>query len=91
MKKPTHPVQPVVIDKQGVARFKENKIVRALLDTGTLDLNKIAVLDFPKEDRIQLAQLIGYSICGASELTYMPDSIIDAAQEEADSLMKNKK
>ncbi len=36
----THPMQPLVIDDQGVVRFKQNKIVRALLDTGKLNMNE---------------------------------------------------
>ncbi len=77
-----HPVQPVV-DVNGVHRFKENKIVRALLNTGTLGMNELAVLEFSREDREQFAQLIGYSISGASELGYMSSEVMLVA--EADS------
>lgn len=68
---PPHPTQPIVVDKHGTHRFKENGIVRALLETGTLDLNKIAIMNFSQEDRVQFAQLIGYSLSGVGDLSYV--------------------
>ena len=62
--------QPLEIDKRGVERFKENKIVRMLLDDGPFDMNKLAVMNFSDEDRAQFAQLIGYSVCGYEDLSY---------------------
>lgn len=37
------------------------------------DLNELARMDFPQEDRVQLAQLIGYSLDGFAELPYVTD------------------
>jgi hypothetical protein len=85
---PPHPMQPIVLDEVGVFRFKENAIVCALLDTGTLDMNKIAMMTFSREDREQFAQLIGYSVEGASELSYVSDALIERAQAECDALIK---
>ena len=69
-----HPKQPHVVDKHGVVRFKENKIVSALLDKATkakiMDMNIISSMDFSDEDRQQFAQLIGYSVSGYGELSY---------------------
>jgi hypothetical protein len=66
-----HPMQPVVIAGDGCARFKENEIVRFLLQfaerRGT-DLNSIAAMDFSRDDYSQLMQLIGYSISGYGDL-----------------------
>ena len=70
------PHQPCEIDKNGVFRFKENRIVRKLLDLcwshRIFDLNDIAALVqtgvYTKEERDQLRQLIGYSISGFLEL-----------------------
>jgi hypothetical protein len=94
-KLPPHPMQPVVKDAHGVLRFRENAIVRYIVDhaadvvhpgaraidpdtgrpyhQGRLDLNKIAMLDFPQEDREQFAQLMGYSVAGYHELSYVSD------------------
>jgi hypothetical protein len=66
-----HPMQPVMIDKHGVARFKANAIVQFLLDKGPFDLNKLATMPFTNEDREQFAQLIGYSVGGYGELSYV--------------------
>lgn len=59
------PMQPVELSKGGVARFKTNSIVEYLLDEGGIDMNALARIDFPREDRDQFLQLIGYSVSGA--------------------------
>lgn len=70
---PKHPIQPIYLDEQRTLRFKQNSIVRFLLDRGGFDLNFIAQTDFPREDRVQFAQLIGYSLDGFGELSYVND------------------
>lgn len=79
----THPIQPLEKDERGTLRFKENKIVRYLLDNGGLDLNHLARIQFPKEDREQFAQLIGYSLSGYGELSYVGDDTYGAAERMA--------
>lgn len=73
-----HPMQPLYRDVD-VIRFKENKIVRFLLDAGPFDLNQLAHMGFSEEDHEQLAQLIGYSVNGFGELSYASDEAIEAA------------
>ncbi len=74
-----HPIQPIeVVD--GVTRFKMNAIVHFLLDAGPYDLNMLARRSFPRDDREQFTQLIGYSLSGASELDHMTDETLDAAR-----------
>lgn len=80
-----HPMQPIVLDQQGVARFKENKIVRYLLEHGGIDMNQLARLDFPREDQSQFAQLIGYSVSGFGDLSYAQQDEVAAA----DMLVEN--
>lgn len=75
-----HPIQPLIEEPDGRLRFKENAIVRYLLDHGGIDLNKIAALDFSQDDREQFAQLIGYSLDGAASLSYMSDEVLSAAE-----------
>lgn len=59
-----HPIQPAVMDGN-VVRFKENAIVRYLLDKGGIDLNHLAMQqDFSRDDWVQFNQLIGYSVSG---------------------------
>lgn len=71
-----HPVQPLVYDEHGVLRFKKNAIVRFLLDAGTYDLNKLTLMDFSDEDWEQFAQLIGYSVSGFSDLSYVSEETL---------------
>lgn len=75
-----HPIQPLEMTESGVIRFKGNAIVRHLLDHGGIDLNKIGMLDFSREDREQFAQLIGYSHSGAGDLSYFSDETWAAAR-----------
>lgn len=46
-----------------------------LLDNGGIGMNELARLPFPQEDREQFAQLIGYSICGFHELSYVSETL----------------
>lgn len=78
-----HPIQPLDDDGKGVLRFKGNAIVRHLLDKGGIDLNKLACLEFSDEDRQQFAQLIGYSLSGYGELSYVDDPAYHAAATSA--------
>jgi len=78
-----HPIQPLEKDDQGTLRFKQNAIVRFLLDNGPNDMNKLAIMPFSVEDRQQFAQLIGYSLSGYGELGYVSDDALKAAEEMA--------
>lgn len=76
------PMQPIYTDEHGTVRFKMNAIVRDLLDHSSqhgFDLNTIACREYTREDRVQLAQLIGYSIGGFSDLSYVRDEEFEAA------------
>lgn len=84
-----HPIQPLVTDEKGVVRFKANAIVRYLLDNGGITMNDLAVQDFPREDREQFSQLIGYSHSGASDLGYMSSEVLDAAKEMSTNVSIN--
>ena len=80
-----HPIQPLEKDQYGVLRFKRNKIVCHLLEKGGIDLDKIARLDFSNEDREQFAQLIGYSLNGFSELSYVSDETWCAVNKKTET------
>jgi hypothetical protein len=74
------PMQPVEVASDGVLRFKPNKLVQFLLDNnGKIDMNMLASIDVPREDREQFAQLIGYSLSGFSALSYATDESYLAA------------
>lgn len=67
-----HPMQEIGKDDVGIVRFRENAIIRWMLDQGRLgnkfDLNSMYVIPFSKEDYEQFMQQLGYSLSGYSEL-----------------------
>lgn len=83
-----HPMQPVEYDDDGVIRFKENKIVRYMLDKGVVTMNDLAIIPFSKEDREHFAQLIGYSVSGFGDLSYASSELVAKADEAADKLKR---
>lgn len=81
-------MQPVMLDDKNVARFKGNNIVVWLLDQATkTDMNQLALLGFSQEDREQFAQLIGYSVSGFRDLSYVSTETACKAAALADALV----
>lgn len=78
-----HPIQPLYLDENGTIRFKHNRIVSFLLDAGPFDMNQLALMEFSREDREQFAQLIGYSLGGFGELSYVRNKTYNRAAESA--------
>ncbi len=75
-------MQPIIKDKHGTARFKGNAVVERLLEVSQkagYGLNELSYVDFPKEDQEQFAQLIGYSLGGYSDLSYVSDTSCETA------------
>lgn len=72
-------MQPLAADCDGVIRFKRNQIVRDLLDGAVRDINGIVERGYSQEDRDQFFQLIGYSVCGYCDLSFVSDESKDAA------------
>lgn len=85
-----HPIQPIEKDSQGVLRFKENKIAGYILDHGVIDLNQLACLPFDDKDRKQFAQLIGYSIGGYADLSYVSNESYETAVLMAEDNLNEK-
>ena len=89
------PRQPLVL-QDGVVQFRENKVVRTLLDlaregTGPVTLNTLAALNLPNEDWEQFVQLIGYPVSRFCELSYVCDVEANRALQEAEKLVKSKR
>lgn len=78
--RPKHPLQPLEKDPYGVVRFKINTIVRHLCTV--YGMNELARLEFPREDWEQFAQLLGYSVSGWGDLSYVSKE----RRAEADAL-----
>lgn len=82
-----HPSQQIRWDGKGVIRFRDNRIVRRLLDTHpTLDLHELTGMDFSQEDWMQFAQLIGYSVSGFGDLNYAAVRVVGPADEIAHAM-----
>jgi hypothetical protein len=83
------PIQPVYLDSSNVIRFLSNRIVSDLLDfSGNhgYTLNTIAMKKYTVEERQQFAQLIGYSVSGYGDLSYVDRRACDRADEMAHEL-----
>lgn len=86
------PMQPIYLDENGTARFRGNAVVRYLLEEGGVTLNGLAgVSSFPRRDRDQFHQLIGYSVSGFSELNPAPKTLRKADKKVAKLLKKKGK
>lgn len=77
------PMQPLAYDENGTLRFRGNTLVRHLLDHGGLDLNDLAMVECSTADREHFAQLIGYSLGGFGDLSYVSDETYDRAAAAA--------
>lgn len=89
------PMQPVHITEGGIARFVQNRIVVDALDVAILqgfDMNQIAIRaaqgDYSKDEQMQFAQLIGYSVDGYGSLSYTTDLSYEEAQEKITGYIK---
>lgn len=82
-------MQPIIKDENGTVRFKENCLVRTLLDEARkrgFTLNDLAVREFTQADWEQFYQLIGYSLVGYHELSNVSDLACAEASKVAGSL-----
>lgn len=82
------PMQPIVYDDAGVIRFQKNALVCALLEYGGLDMNWLALIDASTQDQEQFAQLIGYSVSGFGDLSYVRRKTVTKADRRAARLQK---
>lgn len=71
-----HPMQPVVL-VDGVPRFKQNAIVRFLLDEGPFNLDALSRLHFTPEDYTHLMQLLGTSVSAYGDLPGSPPEMVE--------------
>ena len=90
------PMQPIVKAKDGVIRFQENRIVSAFYEAASagkhLDLNGVAIMaahgEFTEAEQMQFAQLIGYSVSGFGDLSYVDRGVLRRADRKASTLTK---
>jgi hypothetical protein len=87
----SQPMQPIYLDELGTPRFKDNAIIRKLVDNEIIDLNKIDTQDFPVADVEQFWQLLGYSTSGYGGLDFVRRKTVAMADEKAVALLDKKK
>jgi len=83
-------IQPLYTDEHGTLRFKGNAIVKYLLDNGGINLNDLARIEFSQDDQQHFAQLIGYSLSGYGDLSYVDDASYEAAATMAEDGLDEK-
>ena len=81
-----HPQQPLHIDGRGTIRFVANELLRDLVDRHVISLNELALKEYRQKDRVQFAQLIGYSLSGYESLSYVSEEAYAEAELAADLL-----
>lgn len=81
----SHPLQSIVQGDDGLARFQSNAIVEFLLKVSGYDMVRLSEEGFSASDWEQFAQLIGYSLRGFSELGYVRDETVAAAEAMLES------
>src|SRR5580765_8666453 len=81
-----HPMQPIILDKDGTPRFHANAIVSFLMDAGPFTLNHLASMPWEADDRAQFAMLLGYSVSGFGELSYVEAAVVAEADAKAVAL-----
>lgn len=79
--------QQIILYEDGIARFKENKIISFIFIYGQWNLKRIASLEFSDEDRSQFAQLIGYRVSDYGKLSYVSDELIERADVRVEQLV----
>jgi hypothetical protein len=84
-----HPIQPLVFDAGGVVRFQGNAIVEWLFETKRINLNDIMVYQFDVDDLSQFWQLLGYSVSGYGDLSFVDPAIVAKADAEAARMLKD--
>lgn len=86
---PYPPLQPMVPEPSKGGRFRANPLVEHLLQCAEAgqkcDLNDLARVPASAEDRQQFAMLIGYSLSGFLELSYVSDEMAERAVALAES------
>lgn len=87
-------MQPIVFDKNGTARFAENRIITKLLDvarTTGYDINSLHMDaqegKFSIEEIEQFNQLIGYSVSGFGEISCHRALTIKNADKKVEKLV----
>lgn len=86
------PDQPIVVSDTET-RFKPNKIVKFLIDSGSVDLNLLSAIAylFTPADWEQFYQLIGYSVEEFCNMSVVSDEARERVVDKEYELVKEKR
>ena len=79
-------MRDIVLAKDGVVRFKDNAVVRWLVDNKKISLNELVQQTFPVEDQEEFWQMLGYSVSGFGDLSWVRPETVVEADRRADTL-----
>lgn len=81
------PDQPIYMDDEGTIRFVANSFVEYLLRSASFSLHDLMlIVPASKAEREQFAQLIGYSVAGYGDLSYVSQDSRSRNNARADEL-----
>ena len=87
-------MEAIEIAEDGVVRFRGNRLVRHLVDSGKVDLNTLLLWalnnDVPAEDTEQFWQMLGYSVSGFGDLDFVRPETVAAADEAAEQVLASR-
>lgn len=81
------PMQPIEYVGE-VIRFRSNAIIDRLFREGIIDLNQIALWQVPLADKEQFWQMLGYSVSGFGDLSFVRAKTIRKADRIAGKLYR---
>ncbi len=85
----SQPMQPIEYVGD-VIRFRSNAIIDRLCRERIIDLNRIAIWDVPAADKEQFWQLLGYSVSGFGDLSFVRKKTVRKADKKAGALYRAK-
>ena len=85
-------MQPIAPDSHGVARFRENDVIRWLVDVKGVNLNEVSRVaqteEFDRYDVAQFWQMLGYSVSGYGDISFIPKSVVEKADSKVEEMRK---
>jgi hypothetical protein len=86
-------MQPIEVAADGNIRFRQNAIVNWLWESGKVSLNEILAVasdrSMPIEDIEQFWQMLGYSVSGFGDLSFVRPETVEAADKIAAAIRQS--
>lgn len=86
-------MRSIELDALGTARFRKNTIVAWLVENGHVSLNSIIENSpkggWPQEDIEEFWQMLGYSVSGYGDLSFIRPETVEAADKIVENLINH--